>query len=293
MSLLEDYREEVKGQPTLGYLLWWTIRDVSIEESKLNDLYVKTGLADYMPKHVSNRKSFWRALKKFGKTHPDLLIRKIGENDQKIVYGIVAEDQNFTKEDLEYQIECKIVFWKETGSIAFSDDKHPAVQEMQLQYEKYCTHFIADDLRKAILSSIESLSSLDVRKQGGIYFVPVEFYETVAKFDELVSNLSSSAVMYTNPIPDLPRVRKKMFRAFMEQAEVELKEAAEELEKLRNDKGVRSSTIEARINRFKEFRDKATLYADLFKGKVEKIEERISSLEKVAQEVLLSLSEVA
>ena len=290
MNLLEAYAEEVKNFPLLGYTTFWNVREVSVEEDALKSIYANCGLEKYFPEHVSPRKSFWRALQDIGKKHPDLLIRKIGENDEKIAYGVVAESQKFENLDLKYRIECHVIFTKGTCDVKFSDETHPAATEFKSLYEMYRTHFVSHDIRKAILDAITKMDSLDIRKQGGVYFVPVTHSDLISKFANLVSQLGDSTLAAL-PLIDTQRARQEMFRAFLEQATVELNEAEEEIRLMKDEMNVRKDTVERRLKHFKELRNKASMYVELFKGKADDIEERIQGLEKGAIEVLTALTE--
>ncbi len=154
MSERFNYHEQKEKQdrlPSLGSIVWWQLKNIHIERTKLAELFDQHGFKEFLPTKTSPQVAIKRAINQAmveaGATRKGLLIRNILTDPGEIVYGVVAEKKDRQEKSLDYNTLNKItVFPDDDGfGIEFENQTWPYGQ-IEDTYQEFMKYHNADDL---------------------------------------------------------------------------------------------------------------------------------------------------
>lgn len=278
----------------LGDFVWWSLSRVQYPWADLQDQFRQNGLQENWLPQEPNPKSAYlgavRCVKERGlgdEIGSKVLVRKILENSEKIIHGVVLETPDERAETLSYATENKITFFKDPSTrLIMEAEIHDRIfQKIQSEYAWRCYCVDAVDVSRMLVNIIESLSGVTVRKKGGVYFVPRMYASIVQNLISIVSTMGNSCV-FAVPVVDAESVRKTMFRVFKDEMISDLHEAKQELhEAMAAGKKI---DLNVRLERYKTARDKAKMYEDLLKITAEDVHGLISAMEQDVRAALMA-----
>lgn len=132
-----------------------------------------------------------------------------------------------------------------------------------------------------------------VRREGGLYFVPVSQRDALRRLRTLVEGLPTDGLnepyLEMIGVPDEKEARREMARAVHHGFLTELRAMDKELGDLRSKaKTVQPDTIAARLTEYKAISDRARTYADLLGMQQSTITEVVAELQGKARALMLS-----
>jgi len=267
----------------IGALTWWSVTEVLISREELTERCEKIGLD---PKafmiNSRPRSAFRRALEEAETMN---LIRKIVDDAEKIVFGIVEETADEANLDLNYATQNVIIFKKESQTLEFKLDMDPErANALQKRFQMYMGSYTSHEVRSMIHSFIRKLGAFPVRDKGGVYFVPKTRMEEMDKLSELISTLNGSYI-YVLGIRDEEKEKEGMKRSWENALSQELKVLEQEIQATVDEgNAVRASTLEKRGVRITSLKNKAQVYNDLFGNEtpkeLKKLNELLETIEK-------------
>lgn len=167
-------------------------------------------------------------------------------------------------------------------------------QELRPLWQHEQELYISGDLSRMVRAIIDALpGAVCVRREGGLYFVPVDQRDTLRRLRSLVEGLPTDGVnepyLEMIGVPDEQEARREMARAVHRGFLAELRAMDKELDDLRGKaKSVQPDTIAARLSAYRAVSDRAQTYADLLGMQQSTIAGAISDLQGKARALLLS-----
>ena len=272
------------GLSVIGYFCWWSVNDANISKEDLQKKIDEAGI-DYAIPEVKQRTAFLKAIERC-KGHEEakgLLIRKISKGADAYVFGLVDEHVDKAAKDLRYNHTATMTFNQESG-VLVCDQPHRAFELIQKLYQEYQSLFNADDIRDMLLKIIAGAYSISARQRGGIYFIPEAHKDLVEKLEKLLASIPGDNVFLVAPQIDTARTKKAIYKAFIEDLRCRIAKFEEDL----SDDGLtRKSSIESRLEDFREMRKEIQFYSDALQFQATEISQSLDMLtEKVKAKLL-------
>jgi hypothetical protein len=271
----------------IGVNVYWNLKNVGkIGTTRLIKLINDNGFEDADIKLPSDKTAFCRAIKDFNNARGHRLSRKISDNKDCIVYGIVDEAVNKEDETLKYTKETSARFDKETSAV---EAEGPLSKRICDSYESYMDVFVRADISQFLRVCINKACGVPKRPSGGIYFVPQEKVEVIESMAKIVEELHIGKV-YIVRIYDGPQERGNIWESCEEEIERVVDDVFSNTKKI----GKRVSALENQESKLNQMNELMGVYRDLL-GKeavVEDMVEKIQRAESFISEKMKELSEL-
>lgn len=290
------------GNRIIGYLTWYDCRNTSISPVNLKALFNKHGLDDsYFPEDIKPKAAFQRACRK-AITHTGTasdnrrsVVKLIVDGMNKIVYGVVDLDVNLGTEAIDPDFNDRVWLDKDNLSVSY-DHGHPTSKEISKIYTQLCGEYDTRCISRMIVKSVERMCSVSLRDAGVIYFVPTAFDKDLHALQNVVNEVGQCN-MRVYAIGDNNGNVSNIGNAAKSQINDRIKQMKDEIADLKSsiDSGTLkgkniANSVEVRIRRFKELKDKCGILADALKMKAESLE---GDLDEVAALIKNELIEFA
>jgi hypothetical protein len=274
---LNEAFEAVKKAPQLGSLVWWTVTDTVITHDDLKALFAKHDIPEDALIATRARSAFKKALKEAEK---DKLVRRIKDDADVIVYGVVEENADEVALDLDYTTTGVVIYNKETKTLTFKVTPEREA-DIRLAFEKYMTGYTSREVREIVKKYIsEFCDGFLARGNGGVYFVPENKTSDLLKVEKAVAEINGGSHVFIMGVPDMDRERANALRLWTEEANREVEEMTKDIEKLVTAKSTRKGTLEARIESFKALKKKADAYASALGFEADALNDKVKALEE-------------
>ena len=285
--------------PVLGNIVTWRVRGCSVLQRDLERRLRLSGLETYIPKPPAPRVALRRAIIAWikGGYSPSVggydtgeddgdaaprkaLIRYISTNKDWLTFGLILEMVDRANLGLNYDTELRVFLNTHSDRIILSMDgigqldptqmppAHPSAPALEAQWRHFKELHIAGDLSHLILRAVNDLSSMPLRHEGGVYFVPQANSARLTALRTFVEGLANTsgqlAYLIASPVIDEKEARRGLAQAlhagFMDQ----IASFEADFRDLRaKSSNTRTSTVEERLVQYRRFREKVETYADL------------------------------
>lgn len=240
------------------------------------------------------------------------IIRVINQRRSKfLVYALVAEDIDFKRLGLRYGVGLRILLSKPLpkertngvqptlictteaeGVIAAEQEAHQITSEIRPHWQHYQHLHIAGDLSRTVRAIVDDMQATNLRREGGLYFVPAAQQATLERLRGLIEGLPTDRqhepYLLALGVPDERESRRQLTRAVHAGFIDELNAARSELDRLlQSDSKMEPETVYAHIAAYAALKAKAQTYADLLGMQQEKIVQGVAELTERAHELLL------
>lgn len=273
---LTEAFEKVKDAPQLGSLVWWTVSETVISREALAEIFARHDIPEKALIETRARSAFKKALKEAEK---DKLVRRIKDDADVIVYGVVSEKADEVALELEYSTRGVVIYDKETKTLTFKVAPEREA-EIRSAFEKYMTGYTSREVREIVKKFvIEFCDGFLAREGGGVYFVPDTKSSELLKVEAAVAEINSGSHVFIMGVPDMDRERANALRLWTEEANREVEEMTKDVEKLTSSSNTRKATLESRIEAFKALKKKADAYASALGFEADSLNEKVKALE--------------
>ena len=182
-----------KGPDHLGDLVWWSLAEARVDRITLEAIWNESGLpAELLPEPPSVEKAFKAAIKESQVGEPRLLRLAVDTPDQ-IVYGIVREERH-GEGQLAYQQEARVTLDRDRDLVSTDAPGNDLVAEVLRRFEVLKTTHVADDVRRAIVRSLDTYAAVMLRPSGGIYWAPAPYAAQVRRLQIAIQRIGSSTM---------------------------------------------------------------------------------------------------
>jgi hypothetical protein len=155
--------------PVFGGLIAW---DLPVANGKtlidVREALVRVGLpAELLPER-SHRETMALAIELFESEHEkSLLVRKIRDDAESIVYGIVKEGKDKANDKLRYRQQTTVNMNKSTGHLI---GEGPHFEAFRDKFAWVASHALPVDLQKIMREVVHMVRGIAYRHGGGTYF---------------------------------------------------------------------------------------------------------------------------
>jgi hypothetical protein len=286
--LTMQLKEDGKEIPVLGYMTWWSLRDVDLTRDRFIAILEECGLNKAYAREHNYRSAFKRALKSLEEKR---IIRFVDETPFRLVYQFTKE---LKREDtatprLEYDRETLIVIDKEIyrQSEKFEDALVEGIPDIKkaliaLFYQEK-TRYNSGDVTRYIQRIFEDEADIiTLRDQGCLYFVPAAYREVLDKVSRLVRQISGNDRAFEFvPLPDTSSGRVLVKRSIEDETQMTYEVLAAEIETAMKSKQEVSEVWKTtRISRILGLQERLATYAELLGDKGKVLVREAQSLEK-------------
>lgn len=279
--LLSTITEGSKKVDILGYMTWWSMRNVSITRDKFQELLEQNGFnKNYAVEH-NYMSTFKRALKSLEEKR---IIRIV--SDTSFLLRCQFTEEKLVDDGLEYDRETiievnKEIYRKEKDlSKAITQGKPEIVTKLieLFNYEK--VRYNSHDMNRYIQSILgKEADIISLRDQGCLYFVPAGYQSTLDSINKMASAIGNSTFI-TMPVPNLSVNQTLIKTAIKDDVENALSTLEEEVEQASKDKkAITKVWSGTRINRIKKLQQRLVAYSEVL-GKDTDLQKSAENLEK-------------
>lgn len=215
-ALISQLRTDSGNLSILGYVVWWNMREVEIEQDWFKAKLNAIGLdGERYAREHNYRSTFIRCLKALEQKR---IIRKVTEDQDRLVFQFTAERLNEDDPEnpiLEYERESTIeidkdAYWTE-GNFAEAITKcDPQIKPMIVQmFDKERKTYRTSDLTRYIQKIFGDQADLvALRPQGAVYFVPAAYENLIVNISNMLAQVPvGQATLEFLPVPDVESSR--------------------------------------------------------------------------------------
>jgi len=296
-STVRDLKSAGRSGDAIGALVWWSVADISVSAAKLANMLTDRGLdASYLPPPINAQAQFSKAITKANATQStagrraydtdrkQMMLRRIVENTDVVVYGVVEEKSVVKNEDLKYRRLANVRFNKTTRTVEFTGT-HPLLDQVKTTYTKLRSNYSSSDISKQMITNVRELcQGVPVRDRGGVYYVPPRHIKNVEALVDLLAALGHSS----GTVITIARSKSNVssMQATTHQSLIAMvDEFKTEVAKFKKD-GVRPSTLKRRISAMKKMKNRILIYAEALGLKVGKMTETVDALSTEVNEMI-------
>jgi len=270
----------------VGDLLWWTLADARISRSLLESVWANAGLSsNWLPEPPTPEKAFRTAVRESQVGQHDYLLRLGKEDDSEIVFAVVLESRD-SDGNVRHAQEARVRLDRKSPARLDSDHpSHGLVLAISAGYDRLLTTHTVDDIRRALLKTLNSCAAVTLRDHGGVYWVPAPYAETLRQLQRAVASIGASRLDVV-PIHATPEATAALGTAARASIEEELAALRTEIDGFIAHPPERSSTLARRLETFEDLRGKARLYHSVLQVHVHDLEGALTKLSADVESLL-------
>jgi hypothetical protein len=273
------------GGEHLGDLIFWSLSDARIDRTNLESVWAGAGLdPELLPDAPTAEKVLKIAVREAQVGNLDRLIRLAKEDESELVYAVVRE-QRPGDGNLDYHQEARIALDRQREMFSSDRPGHDLVATVKSRFEMYRTTHHPDDVRRAIVKTLNSLAAVTLRDGGGIYWVPSPFAEKLRRLQSAIEKIGASRV-YLLPVHKSAEAEQTLGEIAKGSIEEELAALQSEISTFLHTPPERASTLMRRFDAFEALRNRAKLYRDVLHVQVEDLDQQLNKLSGAVEDML-------
>ena len=267
-----------EGFPVLGWMVLQSTKTFTIEmeqlRTTLNDAGIDpTIVRDQIAKNVATR-----AVREAAKDHSlgfRQFHKKIIDNGDKSAWAIAHGVVDEAKEQVDFETNTTAVFDKDIKTLKATGTKKNEIEGL---FNKIKDTYTDGQFRTIVTRYLLRVcSSIAVREQGGIYFVPsimeAELVKLVKVFEELGKDRCDITLI---PIVNTESARHNVAKSTSDQLKEEVEGMQADLEGLGDQ--ISPKMLEIRMAKYNDLRAKIEGYEDLLQFKAEELKEGLTKI---------------
>jgi hypothetical protein len=286
MSELELIRTALTREtPKLGDVVWWELTDARTSCAQLEQVWREAGLAaDHLPDPPSSERSLRVAAREAQVGLADRLLRLAKVADDEVVYAVVHE-QRPGDGTVVYTHEARVALDRRADTLVSDDPTNEIVAAVSNRFETLRHTHTVDEVRRAVIRTLQSLAAVNLRVGGGVVWVPSPFSGRLRQLQAAVAKIGASQ-MFLLPIHrsvDAERTLSAVARGSLED---ELSGLAAEVDEFLAAPPERESTLTRRLEVFDDLRSRAALYATVLRSNLDGVLLRLDTLASSVESML-------
>jgi len=274
-----------RGGQHLGDIVYWTLAEVRIDRSTLETIWSRAQLA---PEHLPDPPTIERALKAAVREcavgQADRLIRLGKEDEAEIVFAIVRETKH-SDGSVSYQQETRIILDRRSEAVSSDIDGHDLASIITTRFAELRTTHTPDDIRRAMMKTLDACAAVTLRDHGGIYWVPAPYAVLIRRLQGAIERIGSSRV-YLLPVHESVDANRTLGDAAKLAIEDELVQLKAEVEGFVASPPERPSTLARRLDAFEALKVRASLYHEVLQVHVTDLEKTLAVLAETVEDLL-------
>lgn len=289
LNLNEYVRELQEGEvPLLGFTIFFNLTS-KIEHDAYERAHDLSGLsADLKLKAIRPWMAARRAVQRWTsemKKADTIGKAEIIEDTAEVCKVALLEREKEEDEDVISYIQRSLIFIdKNSGDLERRRGSWGVDTFNDIYLEEKDWHNHAD-IRRLIMKVLTDAEAHTLREHGGVYFVPKESVQIIAKLRTLINNLSDTCHLYIIPIPETGLTKKEIKKTFGDDIKAEIVKFNNELDKI-GEKNWKESTLFAKLDQFKKLSKKVKSYETLLNYRAEDAKTAIKALKNKVKGML-------
>lgn len=166
------------GGQHLGDIVYWTLAEARIDRSALENIWTAVQLSPAMlPDPPTAEKAFKTAVRETAVGQHDRLIRLGLETEKEIVFAVVRETKH---EDgcVSYTQETRVVLDRAAERVTMDVPAHDLATVIAARFGELRATHTPDDIRRAMMKTLDACSAVTLRDHGGVYWVPAPYADS-------------------------------------------------------------------------------------------------------------------
>lgn len=279
---VENLANTQSGLDTVGYVVWWTVREILLGRNEFQTILADTLGENLMPPAPKGSKILRRTLKESLRDAEDAgFLRAIGAN----AFALVQEHVDKETVDIDFEKEGFVIWNGAEERLEFRGKAAENPEPYNQLFAKYSDAVVSSDIRNTMIKFVKANDGVTLSEFGGQYFLPDE--ESVGKLEDFLESVNNGSTVYVLPIVNGDKAKSTMLSRVKEELETEVELAAEEAKRMLSAKFVRGTTLNDRIERFKQLQEKCSTYADLLSLESGSMIKKLEDLGEEVQAALL------
>lgn len=289
--LINQLTEDNVSISILGYLVWWSIRNVDIDQERFAECLEECEIDEKYAREHNYLSAFKRALHNMEEAR---IIRIVEESPVRILCQFTAENKVETKRDgprFDYDPETVIhidkIVYKKAKDFAQALVKGDEQIKKQLveHYQKEKIRYNSNDITRYIQKILNDQADiLSLRDQGCLYFIPSGYAATMEKVQRLVRMIQSGNTFECVPLPDVRASRSLVSTAVTAETELTFDKLETEVAAmLQTGQEVTEVWKDTRLRRLRQLRKRLSDYAEVLGDEGDKM---VASTEKLEEQIV-------
>jgi hypothetical protein len=271
--------------PKLGEIVWWSLADARTPRADLERVWREASLpAEHLPELPSSDRSLRVAAREAAVGQTDRLLRLAKADEDETVFAVVHEDRPGDG-SVAYTQEARIVLDRRADVFSSDDPSHEMVAAVRQRYEALRVTHTVDEVRRAVLRTLQSFAAVTLRESGGIYWVPFPFAAKLRQLQAAVGQIGSSQ-LYLLAVHRSAEAEKTLSAVTRGSLESELAALAAEVEEYLAAPPERQSTLTRRLEMFDQLRSRAGLYETVLKTNLDGVRQQLNGLTSSVESML-------
>lgn len=273
--------------PTFGSFVWWNFRKIAVTPHELRSVVASHGFTATVPSINANVEV--RALArgwKEGRGNASRFKSEIAhEDDFTITVGILCREQVGVKEIGWVQVDRLV--WDKSAHSWLSSGISGEAAAFRAEALRVVTLLDHNAVRPIVQTVLDDLRSFRLRDQGGFYFVPYTSNEAeiVERLRALVSDLGTSTLLVAEQ--NSGSARTSVGEEARESLSARLGEMREQIAEWRaKARNARKDAVGNLLEEFTALRERADLYADALRIRLDDLVSEIESVREDARRLV-------
>ena len=276
----QEVRAALSGAgPHLGDLVALRLWQATAPRSHLEVIAQRHGFpTELLPPGMGVEQAWQAAIR--GTRVDGYILRQIVKSDRAIVWGAVREDIDTSQTDLDYALETRLALLRATEGIVYEKPTHPVCQAVSDRHTELLGSVTTDQIRRMVRALCKDRGGIAI---GSEFFVPGAHASLLRAMQKVVEELGGSQV-WLLPIHDTGDSRQALERASQASLEDELTSLIEEIDGF--DVNTRIGTMETRLSKFTELRNKAALYCVILETAHDDLNQKLDGLQTKVRKMI-------
>lgn len=264
--------------PTLGNLVWYSLRDVRIKREELAKLFSKHGISHtHLPPEIRAPDAYRRATSDINqrqhKPLPDgtfevLMVREVASTGDEIVRHLISEIRDSKNKKLSYEQVGTLIFRRDNedySTHALKPEVEQIIKESEANFKEYLQYYTGKHIREMVHGMVMGTLPVNVRPGGGVFFISKNHEALVSSLEGLVAELNqykapntydADGIFESVPVLDLEKQRKLIFDKYESQCAASVDGTLQELaELLKGGKAPTKSVLADYVDRMKDLKE--------------------------------------
>ncbi len=272
--------------PHVGDLLWWTLQGARIRRTDLECLWVGAGLsASLLPEPPTVEKALKTAIRDAQLGVDDHLFRLGKESRDELVFALLQEHCDEAGNVEHLQVARVRLDRQHTSQLETDNPTHELVRTVLTGYDHLLHTHTVDDVRRALVKTLDACAAVTLREYGGVYWVPAHFSEMLHRLQSAVWQIGQSRLDIV-PIHATPEGIEALGHAAHDSIETEVGALRAEIASFVEDPPDHPSTLTRRLSRFDELKQRAQLYHSVLSVQVQDLDLALEELTRTVRRLL-------
>jgi hypothetical protein len=275
-----------EGMETLGWIVHYRAGEFEIPVQEFQDLLKKNSIEPKMAPKVLDHNAAKRTAKELTRRRAkekgvqvnQVIYKEVsGNNKTETVIQIIDLQVDSEDQDVSLGQKTNIVFDKGTRTISLRDGDPKDEQIVKDVYDKVRVSITEDQFRNFAKKYLAAeCKSINVRQEGGIFFVPANKRDELDKLQAVFSATPDASLMEI-PIIDTKDARNSMWSSMTSQVESDLASMATAFDKDKDN--LTDRELKTKLKDYTELRNKVALYEMVLRDNADAINSKLQTLE--------------